>query len=400
MRRSAPLVMLLGAGSGVGCDLLFTPHFETRVEVTPLTLAPVMQARAVSARTFLLPSGSDDARPLELPDAVFGDCLDGEDVLGRLPLDFGLVQVGPATLRFAGRELLQLEDSRVPVERTRGMMIRPLYDVLVEKREMAQSMVEHGCTPWRRRHEAPAFNGQLLLAVDQGVPFETLSAVMYTAGQADFYKHYFLVQGPVQGTLEKRTAPLLHTDRRENSDPPLQLVVGLDAQGLVVNHDGTRFEDPVRLPCPGERCVTADDYDLAALRTVLGEIKDDWPDENEVVLALEDGVSFAALARVQDACAGTRSRELFPWGIVAMSSEDDPTPVRGLAASPHGFTILPDDTLSVLPSYLPEMHGYQRAPEFSDQEREELFSDGFMEGLGGLEGLGEPSGRGTGEGVP
>ncbi len=331
------------------------PRFETSADIAPMALPAVTGARSVSARSYLLPRGGENNEIVEVPDAAIEACKAREDVLGRIPLDLGVVQVGPDTLAFAGRELFPLEERRVPERRMRGMLITTLHDRLIEKAESATWVAASGCAPWRKVDEGPAFAGDLLLAVDQGVPFVTAAQVMYTAGQAGFTRLAFLVEGPIVGPLDG-VQPIVHdAERVEDSAPPLNLAVSIDAQGLLVSGYDAAVADGVRLACGDGACDAADDFDLAALRTLLSQVKDGWPDEDQVILTPGLGVSFAALARIQDACAGTHSRALFPNAVVAMPAHDDWSPVRPLELPARGRTILPDDVLTVLPSFLPEL---------------------------------------------
>lgn len=78
----------------------------------------------------------------------------------------------------------------VPAEEKRGQMITKLYDVLLEKAEVAKALGE-------RAGEEHGFKGQILLNCDKRLPFSIIREVMYTAGQAQFGEFRFVV---IKGT--------------------------------------------------------------------------------------------------------------------------------------------------------------------------------------------------------
>jgi hypothetical protein len=392
MSRLSAAMLVTALGPCPGCSSLLAPHFEVRATLDPLSLASVERAYAVPARTFLLPGDPGTNEVLELPAAVFEDCAAGVDVLGRLPLDFAVVQVGPDAIGFSGQQLVRLEGGLLPEGTLRDYRIMPLHDVLSERRESAEALAAAGCAPWRKAGQSQEFTGDLLLAVDQRVPAATLAEVLYTAGQAGFGDMFFMVDGPQIGSWDDGGRPVIYARGvEEHSEPALNLTVGLDAEGLVVHGYDHRLADGLRIPCHGGRCTGDRAYDLVALTSLLGQVKADWPDESELILAAGGGVSFAAMARVMVAGAGGRDRVLFPWVILAMPDRDDHTPVPAEGAVAQGQTLLPEQTLAVVVSALPEIRGLEQVhpaiPRQGDPDWESPLGGSLLEALGSV-GLG------------
>lgn len=96
---------------------------------------------------------------LSLPPQVFEDAEAEEELRGLLV-----------------EARLELQGGRVAPGSRRGMLITPLYDVLMELVDSAKSIGE--------RYEGAPFEDQVLVLPAPGVPAETLSQVIYTAGQA------------------------------------------------------------------------------------------------------------------------------------------------------------------------------------------------------------------------
>ncbi len=112
------------------------------------------------------------------------------------------VEVTPELIRVHGWPTVSLSDGRPPGDKVRGMMITPLYDQL---QELADDAKAHGA----RWPKCP-FHGRILIGADRRVPAATLTAVIYTAGQAQFGEPYLLVKDaeptPVAEVLD-REAP-------------------------------------------------------------------------------------------------------------------------------------------------------------------------------------------------
>lgn len=128
------------------------------------------------------------------------------------------------------------------------------------------------------------------------------------------------------------------TEPQEEPDkPPLQLSLGISGKGIsilgadmVLYPDGNKpaavegEEKPPTLPCKSGSCTTVDDYDWAELAAKLNLIKDQYPDDQNVILVPDGNVRYEILVKAMDVTredpnnkTETGPRELFPFVVIA-----------------------------------------------------------------------------------
>jgi len=123
--------------------------------------------------------------------------------------------------------------------------------------------------------------------------------------------------------------------------PPLMLSLLVTDRGITVaGADAVLFpegapelaegeERPPTLPCPGTSCSSLEDYDFLELTRILGQIKDEYPDDENVILVPESRVSYELIAKGMDHSredvdtknADGTSRTLFPFVVIAGGAE-------------------------------------------------------------------------------
>ena len=199
-------------GSGGGATLVTAP-----MQLPPATAAtglPASWFQTVVPGTFL-----------EDEDIV--ECLQGD--VSDVPLTFAVVVVTPDSIAVAGDPVADLSHGVADDTQTRGFLISPLYDQLLELLEFSRGMADIGCRPWAPAADfLPADiqesqNPPLLLAVDASVPAHTLAQVIYTAGQAGFGRMGLWVDDP---------APTARTDVSQATVSEEQLALFLDEDGV------------------------------------------------------------------------------------------------------------------------------------------------------------------------
>lgn len=110
--------------------------------------------------------------------------------------------------------------------------------------------------------------------------------------------------------------------------PKLNLWVRIDREGFQVSgtdpmlHRGGASH--VDIPCRTAGCPTPEDYDVGELRQLLGYLKDEWPDEQLVVVAPTPSVPYEVMVLVMDAARSDpgvsvqgAARVLFPEVVIA-----------------------------------------------------------------------------------
>ncbi len=123
-----------------------------------------------------------------------------------------------------------------------------------------------------------------------------------------------------------------------NEEPPLNLSLAVTTQGItilgadkVLYPDGAPeveegAEKPPTVPCKsGGTCTGVDDYDWDDLGTKLGLIKDQYPDDQNVILVPDNNMRYEVLVMAMDVARDDpetkgpdgKSRELFPFVIIA-----------------------------------------------------------------------------------
>ncbi len=142
----------------------------------------------------------------------------------------------------------------------------------------------------------------------------------------------FVSLAVIDSTLPAIGAPTDPKDEEKEEDkPPLNLSVILTNAGYTVagsaavlasaNEDG---EGGPTVPCKESGCPTVDSYDIKELRRLLNEIKDEYEDEENVILVPESKVPYEVLVKTMDATrddptnkVGGKARILFPYVVIA-----------------------------------------------------------------------------------
>lgn len=126
--------------------------------------------------------------------------------------------------------------------------------------------------------------------------------------------HLGIVESDLPAIDESGAAPL---------ERPLSLTVAITRAGFtvlgadaVLRPQGAADAKGVSVPCT-ESCRAAVDYDYAELSRLLALVKDEFPDEQTVVLAPDDEVVYEVLIGAMDASRAHGPRPLFPQVSVA-----------------------------------------------------------------------------------
>ena len=114
-----------------------------------------------------------------------------------------------------------------------------------------------------------------------------------------------------------------------DEDPPLNLSVIITDEGFtiagadaVLPQEGG--DEGPTVPCIETGCPTPESYDMKELTRLLGLIKDEYPDDQNVILVPESRIPYEVLVLAMDATredpstkVGDKARELFPYVVIA-----------------------------------------------------------------------------------
>jgi biopolymer transport protein ExbD len=128
-------------------------------------------------------------------------------------------------------------------------------------------------------------------------------------------------------------------EKEEDEKPPLVLTVVVTDRGFtvggadaVLNPDMEEEEEPEEgdereptVPCSDGNCSNPESYDYEELTRLLSKIKDEYPDDQNVILLPEARIQYEIIVRVMDAAREDRQeknddgtfRELFPFVVIA-----------------------------------------------------------------------------------
>jgi biopolymer transport protein ExbD len=147
----------------------------------------------------------------------------------------------------------------------------------------------------------------------------------------------FVQLSVIDSTLPAIGPPTQVEPPKPDEKPPLQLSLALKSDGIVVlGADRIIYPDgapevaegekrPPTLPCKsGGECTNVEDYDWDGLKQNLNLIKDEYPDDENVILVPNSDTQYEIIVRAmdiarEDADAGTGDgpRTLFPFVVVA-----------------------------------------------------------------------------------
>lgn len=130
------------------------------------------------------------------------------------------------------------------------------------------------------------------------------------------------------------------TEQDPDEKPPLVLSVLITYKGLTIAGadavlpgivgeeaiaEGEDGERPPTIPCSEDPCAGVDSYDYEELTRILAQIKDEYPDDENVILVPDSKIAYEVIVRVMDACREDRNdrdaqnepRLLFPYVVIA-----------------------------------------------------------------------------------
>lgn len=107
-------------------------------------------------------------------------------------------------------------------------------------------------------------------------------------------------------------------------EQPLLLRVAIVDDGFVIGgHEGTLGDEDLHIACTTSDCVGDDSWDYDELTRTLALVKDEFPDEEALVLVPGSRVPYASVVGAMDACRASPEnggRMLFPMQTVAGGS--------------------------------------------------------------------------------
>jgi hypothetical protein len=143
----------------------------------------------------------------------------------------------------------------------------------------------------------------------------------------------FVQLSVIDSTLPAIGPPQQVEPPKPDEKPPLQLSIALTGKGItilgadtIIYPDGKpEFaegeEKPPTLPCKsGGACQNVEDYDWRKLRAKLSLIKDEYPDDENVILVPNSDTQYEIIVRAMDSCRDdpdADDRTLFPFVVVA-----------------------------------------------------------------------------------
>lgn len=132
----------------------------------------------------------------------------------------------------------------------------------------------------------------------------------------------------IDSTLPAIGPPVETTEKPD--EPPLNLTVIVTDQGYTVAGATAVLPPPTgeggpTIPCVEAGCPTPDSYDVKELTRLLGLVKDEFPDEENVIMVPESRIAYEVIVRTMDATREDVSnkgpegkpRELFPYVVIA-----------------------------------------------------------------------------------
>ncbi len=129
--------------------------------------------------------------------------------------------------------------------------------------------------------------------------------------------------------------------QEEPDEPPLMLSVAVTDQGFTILGDNgvvtgeseeegaegeeAEGEPEPTIPCAERPCTSAESYDFEELTRMLSLIKDEYPDDQNVILVPEGRIQYEVIVRTMDSTREDKSqkgeddssRELFPFVVIA-----------------------------------------------------------------------------------
>lgn len=222
------------------------------------------------------------------------------------------VGVTASAITLDGRAVGDIVDGAVASDQLDGRDITPLAEAYTEAPET------------------------LLVQMDRDLPAAVLVQVMATAGRAGTMQFELAGLSADGGQAVNRISlpdlsRYLGTTGLDSELPPLNLVVSVDEEGFEVlgsadvlmprqdPHSATLDGGPDSIRLPRE----AGAFTYAALTGLLERVKDEYPDEESVILVLADDLPYHVVIATLDACrdrggsSPDRIGALFPYAVIA-----------------------------------------------------------------------------------
>jgi len=138
----------------------------------------------------------------------------------------------------------------------------------------------------------------------------------------------FVSVAVIDSTLPAIGAPSTAEEKPEEEKKPLNLSVIITGSGYTVGGSAAvlqnREGDGPTIPCKDVGCPKVDSYDVAELQRLLGEIKDEYADEQNVILVPGSRIAYEVIVVTMDATredpskpVDGRPRDLFPYVVIA-----------------------------------------------------------------------------------
>jgi hypothetical protein len=133
----------------------------------------------------------------------------------------------------------------------------------------------------------------------------------------------FVTLAAIDSTLPAIGAP---TPPDSEEDESLGLSVIVTDEGYTVAGNDATLKSPgddeeedsgPTIPCGKPGCPTASSYDIDELSRMLRDIKDRWPDEENVILVPESDIKYEVLINTMDATRKDKTGDLFPFVVIA-----------------------------------------------------------------------------------
>ena len=145
----------------------------------------------------------------------------------------------------------------------------------------------------------------------------------------------FINLAVIDSTLPAIGAPTEATE--EDDEPPLNLKVLVTSEGFTIATDvavlPSSDSDGPTVPCAQAGCPSIESYQFEELTKLLGDIKDEYPNEENVILVPEPHIPYKILIHTMDATREdpnvqeqytnddgaqlSRNKELFPYVVIA-----------------------------------------------------------------------------------
>ncbi len=110
------------------------------------------------------------------------------------PTDAVPVTITAKSILVKDREVVRLQDGKIPPDQLQGKIIPALQVQLAKEVERLRTIA-------KLREDAP-FSGEMSVIADKAVPYQLLTTVLYTAGQSELDKYRFVVLQKEEGVAQ------------------------------------------------------------------------------------------------------------------------------------------------------------------------------------------------------